>query len=194
MKKMNFIKSLILIFTVISLGACKDAELNNSLNWDVQKFSFTDQNGKPFGSAELQDKIWVADFFFTSCQTVCPPMTANMAKIQRMLNTDGIKDVEFVSFSVDPEVDTPEKITEFMKVYEMDGNRTHFLTGYKRADIENFAKENFQSLVTKPENDTQVIHGTSFYLINKNGKVLKKYSGVENTPYDEIVQDIKKIR
>ncbi|PEN17487.1 cytochrome c oxidase assembly protein, partial [Bacillus wiedmannii] len=115
----------------MSLGACKDAELNNSLNWDVQKFSFTDQNGKQFGSAELQDKIWVADFFFTSCQTVCPPMTANMAKIQRMLNTDGIKDVEFVSFSVDPEVDTPEKITEFMKVYEMDGNRTHFLTGYK---------------------------------------------------------------
>ncbi|PDY15496.1 cytochrome c oxidase assembly protein, partial [Bacillus cereus] len=85
----------------------------------MQKFSFTDQNGKQFGSAELQDKIWVADFFFTSCQTVCPPMTANMAKLQRMLNTDGIKDVEFVSFSVDPEVDTPEKITEFMKAYEM---------------------------------------------------------------------------
>lgn len=138
---MNFIRSLILIFTVIALGACKDAKLNNSLDWDVQKFSFTDQNGKPFGSAELQDKIWVADFFFTSCQTVCPPMTANMAKLQRMLNTDGIKDVEFVSFSVDPEVDTPEKITEFMKAYEMDGSRTHFLTGYKEQILKSLLKK-----------------------------------------------------
>lgn len=57
----------------------------------------------------MKDKVWVADFIFTSCETVCPPMTANMEKLQNMLQKEGIKDVEFVSFSVDPEVDTPEK-------------------------------------------------------------------------------------
>ena len=63
-----------------------------------------------------------------------------------MLNAEGIKDVDFVSFSVDPEVDTPEKITEFMKVYEMDTKRTHFLTGYTRPDIEKFAKRTSKPL------------------------------------------------
>ncbi len=176
MKKMRVIGLLMLISIVTILGACSDNKLRDSLNWDVEKFAFTDQNGKNFGSSELKEKVWVADFIFTSCQTVCPPMTANMAKLQKMLHAEGIKDVEFVSFSVDPEVDTPEKITEFMKVYEMDTKRTHFLTGYTRPDIEKFAKENFQTLVTKPENNSQVIHGTSFYLVDKDGKVVKKYS------------------
>ena len=72
--------------------------------------------------------------------------------------------------------------------------RTHFLTGYTRPEIEKFAKKNFQALVTKPENNTQVIHGTSFYLVDKSGKVVKKYSGLQNTPYEDIIRDIKRIR
>ncbi|MBJ7985448.1 SCO family protein [Bacillus cereus] len=194
MKKIRVIGLFLLISVITILGACSDNKLRDSLNWDVETFAFTDQNGKKFGSSELKDKVWVADFIFTSCETVCPPMTANMAKLQKMLDEEGIKDVEFVSFSVDPEVDTPEKITEFMKVYEMDTKRTHFLTGYTRPDIEKFAKDNFQTLVTKPENNTQVIHGTSFYLVDKDGKVVKKYSGLQNTPYEDIIRDIKRIR
>ncbi|EEL33788.1 MULTISPECIES: SCO family protein [Bacillus cereus group] len=194
MKKMRVIRLLMLISIITILGACSDSKLRDSLDWDVEKFTFTDQHGKKFGSSDLKEKVWVADFIFTSCQTVCPPMTANMAKLQKMLNAEGIKDVEFVSFSVDPEVDTPEKITEFMKVYEMDTKRTHFLTGYTRPDIERFAKKNFQTLVTKPENNSQVIHGTSFYLVDKDGKVVKKYSGLQNTPYEDIIRDIKRIR
>ncbi|PEE79866.1 SCO family protein [Bacillus toyonensis] len=194
MKKMRVITLLMLISIITILGACSDSKLRDSLDWDVEKFTFTDQNGKKFGSSELKDKVLVADFIFTSCETVCPPMTANMAKLQNMLQKEGIKDVEFVSFSVDPEVDTPEKITEFMKVYEMDAKRTHFLTGYTRPEIEKFAKDNFQTLVTKPENNTQVIHGTSFYLVDKDGKVVKKYSGLQNTPYEDMIRDIKRIR
>ncbi|WP_241138447.1 SCO family protein [Bacillus mycoides] len=194
MKKMRVITLLMLISIITILGACSDNRLRDSLNWDVEKFTFTDQNKNKFGSSELKDKVWVADFIFTSCETVCPPMTANMAKLQNMLQKEGIKDVEFVSFSVDPEVDTPEKITEFMKVYEMDAKRTHFLTGYTRPDIEKFAKDNFQTLVTKPESNTQVIHGTSFYLVDRDGKVVKKYSGLQNTPYEDMIHDIKRIR
>ncbi|MEC4630537.1 SCO family protein, partial [Bacillus safensis] len=53
-------------------------------------------------------------------------------------------------------------------------------------------KDNFQSLVDKPENG-QVIHGTSFYLIDQNGKVMKKYSGISNTPYEDIIRDMKRL-
>ena len=86
MKKTRVIGLFLLISVITILGACSDNKLRDSLGWDVEKFVFTDQNGKKFGSSELKDKVWVADFIFTSCETVCPPMTANMAKLQKMLN------------------------------------------------------------------------------------------------------------
>ncbi|GAA3326913.1 hypothetical protein GCM10020331_064750 [Ectobacillus funiculus] len=67
------------------------------------------------------------------------------------------------------------------------------MTGYSQEEIEQFAKESFQTLVDKPDSTNQVVHGTSFFIwLIKNGKVMKKYSGVSNTPYEDIVRDIKK--
>ena len=66
-------------------------------------FSLTDQRGAPFALSDLQDKVWVADFIFTSCGTICPPMTIEMARLQ---DEFAAEDVHFVSFSVDPERDT----------------------------------------------------------------------------------------
>ncbi len=60
------------------------SKLRKPLNWDLETFQFTNQDGKKFGTKDLKGKVWVADFMFTNCQTVCPPMTANMAKLQKM--------------------------------------------------------------------------------------------------------------
>lgn len=90
-EKMRVIRLLMLISIITILGACSDSKLRDSLNWDVEKFTFTDQNGKKFGSSELKDKVWVADFIFTSCETVCPPMTANMAKLQKCYTKKELK-------------------------------------------------------------------------------------------------------
>lgn len=121
-------------------------------------------------------------------------MTANMTKLQKMLKEKGIKDVEFVSFSVDPTVDTPEKLQEFMKKYEMDASKWYFLTGYSQEEINQFAEKNFKTLVDKPASTTQVIHGTSLYLVDTTGTVVKKYSALQNTPYEDIIKDIQTIR
>jgi protein SCO1/2 len=67
------------------------------------------------------------------------------------------------------------------------------LTGYSQEEIEQFAKESFQTLVDKPDSTNQVVHGTSFYLVDQHGKVMKKYSGVSNTPYEDIIRDIKRL-
>lgn len=160
----------------------------------MEKFSYTDQNGKPFSLSGLKGKVWVADFIFTSCETVCPPMTANMTKLKNMLKEEGIKDVEFVSFSVDPTVDKPEKLKEFMGRYDTDMSKWHFLTNYTQEEITAFAKNSFQTLIDKPASTTQVIHGTKFYLVDKNGTVVKSYPALTNTPYEGIIQDIKTIR
>jgi len=194
MKKIRITGLLLLVFMITILGACSGSRLRDPLNWELEKFSYTDQNGEKFGSSDLKEKVWVADFIFTSCQTVCPPMTANMTRLQNMLKEEGIQDVEFVSFSVDPTVDTPEKLQEFMKQYDMDASKWHFLTGYTQEEINQFAEKNFQTLVDKPASTTQVVHGTSLYLVDKSGTVVKKYSAVQNTPYENIINDIKAIR
>jgi protein SCO1 len=191
------VKKFIPLFAVflLLLSACNIGnKIENPLNYEVQDFTFTNQHGEPFGLKDLKGKIWIADFVFTNCETVCPPMTAHMAKLQRKVKEAGLKNVEFVSFSVDPEVDTPEVLKEYAAKYEADEKNWHFLTGYSQEEIEKFAQENFKTIVKKPQNNDQVIHGVDFYLVDQNGKVLKSYNGVENTPYDEIIKDIKTLQ
>ncbi|MFX3624998.1 MAG: SCO family protein [Ectobacillus sp.] len=183
----------IVIAAVLLLAACGN-KIENPLNWKLQSFSYTDQNGDTFGLNDLKGKVWVADFVFTSCETVCPPMTANMTKLQQKLKEEGITDVEFVSFSVDPTVDTPAKLKEFMDKYDMDAAKWHFLTGYSQGEINAFASKNFKTAVNKPASSTQVIHGTSLYIVDQNGIVVKNYSAIKDTPYEQIIRDIKTLR
>ncbi|MFI8707208.1 SCO family protein [Bacillus sp. NPDC077411] len=180
-------------FCLLLLAGCSSgSKLRNPLNWDVESFQYINQNGKKFGTKDLKGKVWVADLVFTNCQTVCPPMTANMAKLQRLAKEEKL-DVQFVSFSVDPEVDKPEKLKAFVQKFTEDTKNWNLLTGYSQDDIEKFAKNNFKTLVDKPDNQDQVLHGTKFYLVDQNGKVMKEYSGMNNTPYDDILRDIRRL-
>ncbi|MBO9129334.1 SCO family protein [Bacillus sp. 165] len=190
MKKMQNRLILLVILSVVLLSACSTGRnIEGALNWNVKSYTYTDQDGKAFGSADLKGKVYIANFIFTTCETVCPPITANMARLQKMVKDKNI-DVEFVSFSVDPEVDTPSMLKTFAGKFTQDLSNWHFLTGYSQQDIEEFSKNSFRTLVDKPQSSDQVIHGTSIYLVDKNGKVMKSYNGLKNTPYDEIIQDI----
>ncbi|AZB44867.1 SCO family protein [Bacillus sp. FJAT-42376] len=159
----------------------------------VENFRFTDQEGEPFGLSDLKDKVWIANFIFTSCTTVCPPMTAHMKKLQDMSESQGVP-VEIVSFSVDPSIDQPEKLKQFARQFGSSFENWHFLTGYSQKEIEDFSLKSFKTLVKKPESEDQVIHGTSFYLVNKKGEVVQSYSGVENPPYGKMMKDLKRLQ
>ncbi|WP_413785423.1 SCO family protein [Cytobacillus sp. IB215316] len=187
---------LITMSLLFILAGCGNAEsdkaaIPNQVEYLVEDFTFTDQKGEPFGLNDLEGKVWVADFIFTNCTTVCSPMTANMARLQRMLEEEEIEGIEFVSFSVDPEVDAPEILEEYGTKFDANFDNWHFLTGYEQGFIEEFAKSNFKTLVQKPTNQDQVIHGTDFYLVDQTGTIIKYYSGITDTPYDEIVSHIK---
>lgn len=176
--------------SIFVLQACMAGEIKNAVEWPVEAFEYTDQHGNPFSLQDLEGKVWVATFIFTNCETVCPPMTANMARLQRMVHEEGLDDVEFVAFSVDPEVDTPEVLREYAALYTDNTENWHFLTGYVQEHIEQFARDNFKAIVYKPENDDQVIHGIDFYLVDQEGVIVKYYSGLD-VPYEEIIGDIK---
>ncbi|WP_191561053.1 SCO family protein [Metabacillus idriensis] len=189
-------RSLFILFIVLTfslLSACGTNGIKGALNYEIDDFSYQNQDGKTVSLNDLKGEIWIANFIFTSCDTVCPPMTAHMTELQKQLKEEGL-DVRFVSFSVDPEVDSPDKLKEFAGKYPLSLENWDFLTGYSQEDIDQFAKNSFKTIVQKPEGQDQVIHGTLFYLIDQNGKVMKDYNGVENTPYDEIIEDVKKIQ
>lgn len=185
--------TLLLLCTLV-LSACGKKEIKNAVNWPIKDFTATTQAGKPFGLKDLKGKVWISDFIFTSCVDICPPMTANMQKLQKKVKDEGLKNVEFVSYSVDPKVDTPQKLTEFANQYQIDFKNWTFLTGYSQPFIENFALKNYKALVKKPEEGNQVIHGTSIYLVDQDGNIKKSYNGFKEVPYDEIINDIKALK
>lgn len=180
--------------TMLLLSGCGQKTIKDVKNWPIENFTATNQENKQIQLKDLKGKVWVSDFIFTSCIDVCPPMTANMVKLQQKVKAEKIKNIQFVSFSVDPTVDSPEKMRNFAKQYGADTKNWTFLTGYSQEYIENFARNNFKALVKKPEEGDQVIHGTDFYLVGPDGKIKKYYDGLKNIPFDEIISDIKTLQ
>lgn len=183
------IKWFALIFALSLFLAGCGQQLEDSVSWEIEDFTFTNQNNEDVSLSDLEGEVWLADFVFTNCTTVCLPMMANMTALQDQLKQEGL-DVRIVSFSVDPTIDTPEVLKSYAENYGADLSGWDLLTGYSPEKIDEFAMENFQTLARKPENDDQVMHGTSFYLVDREGVVRKYYNGI-NPPADEIMNDIE---
>lgn len=174
----------IMIAAIVLLSSCSSPATPIR---EISSFTFIDQDGEPFGLNQLEDTVWVADFIFTNCETVCPPMTSEMAALQQEFKEHGL-DVQFVSFTVDPEVDTPEKLKAYAAQFTEDEQNWHFLTGYSPQEITNFGRDNFQTIIQKPDTSDQVIHGTNFYLIAKDGKLISEFNYVD----EDYVHDLLK--
>lgn len=182
--------SIFLLFLgLFLLSACST---NKPIEKTVSPFSFTNQEGQPFGTNDLTGSIWIADFIFTKCDTVCQPMTAEMAFLQQKFKDEGIH-VEFVSFTVDPTVDSPKALKSYAADFSDDLSNWRFLTGYSQDDIEVFARDQFQTIVQKPATSTQVIHGTNFYLIDQQGVLINEYNYIDTTYADDMIKDIKSL-
>ena len=191
MKRKHGLLFLLVASLLLFVSACGNSSpIKDPLNYKVQSFQYTNQDGKSVSLEDLQGDVWVANFIFTSCTTVFPPMTAHMSELQDKIAAEGL-DAKIISFSVDPKIDTPEKLKEFTEPYSLSFENWSFLTGYTQNEIEDFAMKSFKTFVKKPDNNDQVIHQTSFYLVDQNGVVMKDYSGVENPPLDQMIADIK---
>ncbi|WP_017755141.1 SCO family protein [Calidifontibacillus oryziterrae] len=191
-KKLKLSGIIFIAIVIFSLPACGQ-EAPNSLGYQVEPFQFVNQNGTSLSTEDFKGNIWLADFIFTNCDDICPPMTSNMAKLQKRLGEEGIS-IPIVSFSVDPNLDTPETFKAYGEQYGADFETWNFVTGYTQAEIEQFALNSFKTLVQVPEDSDQVIHGSYFYLVDENGIVVKSYDGVNLPPLDEFVNDIKALQ
>jgi protein SCO1 len=194
------VKSMISVVALgfLLLGGCqgKDVEGSFPMKVEVGDLEAVDQNDAKTSLAALhKGKVMVTDFIFTNCDTVCLPMTANMAKLQKRIAEAGLQgDVQLVSISIDPDHDTPKVLKEYSSRYEFDEENWSFLTGYSRDEIESFANVSFKTPAAQVEGSNQFVHGTSFFLVSEKGILLKQYEGVSNPPYEEIIEDIERLK
>lgn len=191
MKKKNIMLALILALSSI-LAACGSYKFEPEMNIEVQDFSVTNQHNEKVNLENFKGKPWLAMFIFTNCNSICPPMTFNMTDVQKALKDKGLEDYQIVAFSVDPEVDKPDVLTNYLKTYSVpDESKWQLLTGYDQKFIEQFAMKSFNSHVKNDPNSDQVIHMGRYYLVNADGTVVKDYDGTADVPVDTIVADIK---
>src|SRR5690625_72867 len=124
MKKLQLL--FVPIVLAILLAGCGEEDVNKgietSMSEDIPAFDYTNQDNEDFGSSDLEGKWWIADFIFTNCTSVCLPMTSNMAVLQEKLEEEDI-DAELVSFSVDPDYDTPEVLKDYSEQYRSEERR-----------------------------------------------------------------------
>lgn len=189
MRKWVFI---ILIGCALLMASCNE-EIDTNMSEEVDDFSFTTQDEETLTLDDLKGEWWIADFIFTNCTTVCLPMTRNMKALQDDINEENL-DVQLVSFSVDPDYDTPEVLREYAEEYDADLDNWTFLTGYDFDTIKEFSIKSFRSMVKEPQpGDDQVTHGTSFFLVNPEGKIIKQYDGTQSDELEQILDDLKTV-
>ncbi|MBM7572208.1 SCO family protein [Aquibacillus albus] len=176
------------LLTVI-LSAC-GPKYEGEFSFDVQPFEFINQDEEMVNSEELEGKFWVADMIFTNCETVCPPMTANMARLQEMLKEENL-DVELVSFSVDPDNDTPEMLKQYALDRGGELDNWNLFTGYEFEEMKEFAVKSFKAPVDKIADSDQMIHTVYFYLVSPEGNAINRYDGRKMDEIEKIVDDIK---
>lgn len=193
MKNRN-IYLLSLIFVAIAILSACGSKYEGDFSYEVGDFQYTNQEGEAFDSQSLDGKFWVADMVFTNCVDVCMPMTANMAKLQDKLNEEELSEqVELVSFTIDPDNDTPEILKEYSQQRGGEFDNWNLLTGYTFEEIKQLSITSFKAPLEKISDSDQFVHVTSFYLITPEGKAVKRYDGTVTANVDEIVKDIKKM-
>lgn len=153
----------------------------------VPPFRLTSSDGESFDSQELRGKVWVADFIFTTCHGPCPRMTSQMHRIQEA--TKDFDDVRLVSFTVDPQHDSPAVLAAYAKTFQADASRWFFLTGEAQA-LNKVSYDSFHlSSVGGP-----VEHSTRFALVDRRGQIRGYYDLNIPDTLSELISDVGKLR
>lgn len=169
------------VVSLLLLAACSRHRDPLPVLFEAPAFELTDQTGARFSSSELRRHVWIADFIYTTCPGPCPRMTSHMRAIQDRTPAS----VHLVSFTVDPENDTPPVLTAYAKKYSADPARWRFLTGDKTA-IAALGAQGFKL-------SGGLDHDTHFVLIDKRGRIRGYYGTAQGSPVEKLVADAEQL-
>jgi protein SCO1/2 len=168
---------------VLFLAACAPQKPLKILG-QVPEFQLLDQNGRKFDRSALNGHVWVADFVYTTCQGPCPRMSSHMRAMQKATGAG----VKLVSFTVDPDNDTPAVLAAYAERFGAESSRWSFLTGDKEV-LNSLDRDTFKLGTI----DAGMDHSTRFVLIDKKGRIRGYYGIAEGNPVDKIARDAERL-
>ena len=154
----------------------------------ISDFELTNQNGLKITQEYYNNKIYVADFFFTTCQDICPIMTKNMYKLQEKLKNEN--DILFLSHTVLPEIDTVEQLKKYAIKNNVDDSKWNLVTGEKK-QIYDLARKSYLAVEDAEYGKFDMIHTENFMLIDKQRQIRGFYDGTNDKEIEQLISDIK---
>lgn len=158
----------------------------------IQEFQLTDQKNQAFGSKDLKGKVYVAEYFFTTCGTICPIMNTQMQRVQEKFK--GNSKFHIVSITVDPEHDSSKVLLKYAEAHQASNKQWHFLTG-KKDKLYSLARRSF--FLLKPAEvrnqgdvGSDFIHTNYFVLVDQEGQIRGYYDGTSEHEVDVLMEDI----
>lgn len=153
----------------------------------VPEFHLLRETGAEFGPSDLTDRVWVADFIFTTCHGPCPRMTSQMKQLADAFRT--AENVSFVSFTVDPDTDTPEVLKDYAARFKADPKKWAFVTGSK-PELRRLSKDTFfLGDVGGP-----LEHSTRFVLMDKRSRIRGFYDTTDPSALPDLKRHIEELR
>ncbi|HCZ35215.1 MAG TPA: SCO family protein [Cytophagales bacterium] len=202
--KLHWIKNTpVLLVAITLLASCgKEKDLpvfgerevvgTDTIYHTIAPFQFVDQDSSVITNADFKDQVYVADFFFTSCRTICPIMKTQMLRVYEA--TAEMPDVKILSHTIDPEYDTVALLHDFAERLGVTSNRWHFVTGVKDSIYKIAQTSYFATAMEDKSEPDGFIHSGAFLLIDKKQRIRGKYDGTKEAEVNKLIADIKKLR
>lgn len=205
MKNLQFASASFLIITIV-FAACTpkaiekplpifgEREVNgvDTTYHTIAPFQFVDQDSTIITNETFNGKIYIADFFFTSCRTICPIMKTQMLRVYDSLKNDS--DVLILSHTIDPEYDTVALLRDFAKRLGVESSKWHFVTGVQDS-IYKIAQTSYFATAMEDESEPDgFIHSGAFLLLDKQQRIRGKYDGTKEEEVNKLIKDIKRLK
>lgn len=169
----------------------REVEGTDTIYHTIADFKFVDQDSSEITNETFKNKIYVADFFFTTCRTICPIMKTQMLRVYDSIQND--PDVLLLSHSIDPEYDTVGLLRDFAERLGVKSSKWHFVTGNKD-DIYKIAQTSYFATAMEDKSEPDgFIHSGAFLLIDKDRRIRGKYDGTKEEDVNRLLADIARL-
>jgi protein SCO1/2 len=191
-KTLFYIGFFVVLTLVFYLAIAKSIRKNDTISI-VQPFEFLNQDGQRVTDKDMEGKVYVAEFFFTTCPGICPRMNNNMRTVYDRFKDE--KDFRILSYTCDPERDSVAQLKKYSDSMKVNTKKWVFLTGRKDS-LYTLARNSYT--IDDPANnvnsiDDQFLHSQLWALVNKRGEVKKIYDGLKPSEVGEMMKQIKKL-
>ena len=173
------------------------------VNIPAPDFTLTERSGQAVTRDDLKGKVWVASFVFTRCPGPCPQVTATMARLQKELDVANSPDLRLVTFTVDPERDTPGELKEYAARYQAHPERWLFLTGKSEAELHALLKEGFKVTAQRskdPKPGDEFDHSSRLAVVDRAGTIRGYFDGIragigqaETSEFEDNLRELREL-